>query len=205
MVTGIDVLHMRPCSILNNLLDCSTAYAILIRQFLLRIFSRNIFAANFKHLFFRKLCNIMRTPAAQKPRMPSFVHHVFYIVGLCTHKQVSGVATRAVVAVMTYLHSRGNGSIGKYPSYPVRMSGLFAEPEISSASTFDTAKPIPTLIGLTYGYLRPKSVFYGAMKTFARTIDLALGICKKFFSTCRTNFIHSDVIMAWKGEKCKSA
>jgi hypothetical protein len=72
--------------------------------------------------------------------------HVAEIVGMCANKQVSRIAARPVVAVVTNEHAGRDNAVRQLPRYAVRAELFAARLYRAVAGAAIAAKPRPTLV-----------------------------------------------------------
>lgn len=128
--------NVSPCYPANNLRNVTFVDLVLCNQ-CIQVEALTKFLSNLDHLWLREFCEAVRLAT----RLAVFCHFIRHIVGLGAKKQMIGVHTAAIVALVTNIQVFWGGTAMKYVGDPV--SGhLFAAP-MRSAVAFWTNWPLP--------------------------------------------------------------
>lgn len=148
---------MSPSFAFYDTQDISGADAKSLAQLAVRILALRIEIANFTHMLGGKFgAGIKFPPFAIGVFMPaalvtpgsSFACHIRRVVGGSANKQVFGIATQAVVAIMAYLFTIWNWTVSKFVGIAVWILGFTVNHYVSISAGAFGAHPEPAISGL---------------------------------------------------------
>lgn len=114
--------------------------------------------AHLAHVVGRNLCHVVKLAGpAGISRPASLCPHISVIVGGGSHKQMSRIATRPVVAFMANKHAIGNGAIREFVSHYMSAVGLIVLTSRNAIAGITNIRlPLPTIIRATTIYSLPE-------------------------------------------------